>query len=632
MVKSQYRADIDGLRAIAVLSILTFHLKESWLPGGFTGVDIFFVISGYLITAVIYQEMNNDRFSLKDFYARRLKRIFPVMWVMMFVVLIFGILLFPPGDLSFLVNAIRAAISLTSNHFFAKSGDYFNADSSTWPLLHMWSLSVEEQFYFIWPLLLLGLFKIKTSHRTKINLLSFLTAISFIGCEIYLRSGAEPKWAYYALPFRFGELSLGAALTLMVSKGFALNSKLHNVISTLGLILLSSSFYFVNSQTQFPGVTALLPCLGAVFLIISEKSLFNQKVLASKFFVWVGQHSYSIYLWHWPILAFMRYFGSISYLQMILAVALTMALSMFSKKHIEDRFRYSKRFFASIFFRYYAAPAIISLTLVIVIYDSGGFPLRYSFKGIDAANELSHDSYCDGIPLGKCLLGDRNKKTATLLLGDSHARQFHGFFETVGKKDGFSVVTIAMHKCSPTLVREEGESSECEDRKTWLLNNISSFKTVIVAARWDNEVGDYAPSAGMREIYKAHLKKMFEYFVANKLRVILIPEIIKYEDDNFRLISKTRYSFMGYGDIFLGKAPRPDIDPASRKATTVILEVAKEFKNVQIFSPLEIAGTETFPYAGDWLMYKDNNHFNNQGSIFLAENYLKKRTDKYSFQ
>lgn len=629
MNKLPYRADIDGLRAIAVMSVFLFHISEMWVPGGFTGVDIFFTISGYLITSITYQELQDNVFSLKDFYSRRMRRIFPLMWAVMAVAMLFGILIFPPGDLKFLVNSMRSALSFSTNHFFAESGDYFNSNSSQWTLLHMWSLAVEEQFYFIWPFILLGLFKIKSSPKVKIVISVLIAVVSFVGCEIYMRSVADHRWAYYGLPFRFGEMLLGAIFGMASvsagSTGSLLKTKFHNLAAFAGLSLLGFSFYLINSNTRFPGIYSLVPCVAGILLLISERSVLNQKILSSKSFVWVGQHSYSIYLWHWPVLAFMKYFGVESKLIFVPAFIITFALSIFSKKYIEDAFRKTKKPFAFVFKRYYLMPALGLLMMVIPIYDTGGFPARYYLTGLDPGAEQTHDHYCDDIKIGDCLVGDRDKETKTVLFADSHGRQFHGFLNVVGKNDGFSVKTLAMHACFPSLVKEKGESEECDERKKWFLKNLTSFDTVIIAGRWDNKIGNNAPSEELRNNYREHIKKTFEYLAEKNVKVYLIPQVIKYNESDFSLLSKTRYSLLGYGELVIGQHRNPGQDAAVPEANKVILEMAKEFPNVEIFNPLEVVGTDIFPFHGNWLMYLDNNHINDQGSIIVANLYLQKR-------
>lgn len=636
MSKLSYRADIDGLRAIAVMSVFFFHINELWVPGGFTGVDIFFTISGFLITSISYKELQSNSFSIKDFFSRRMKRIFPLMFTVMAASLVCGILIFPPGDLKFLVNSMRSALSFTSNHFFAQSGDYFNSDSSLWTLLHMWSLSVEEQFYFIWPFLLLGLFKIKTSPKVKIGISVLVALVSFVACEIYMRSTPDHKWAYYALPFRFGEMLFGAVMG-MASVGLSNNGTFrksfffHNMASVLGLIFLALSLYGINSNTLFPGFHSLLPCAAGVLLLVSEKSFFNQKVLAFKAFVWIGQHSYSIYLWHWPVLAFMRYFGVISNFYFSLSIGVTFAFSILSKKYIEDKYRRTHKPFGFVFSRYYVMPALAFLMLIIPIYDTGGFPARYYLTGMDPGAEQTHDHYCDDLKIGTCLIGDKTKEAAMVLFADSHGRQFHGFLNVVGQNDGFSIKSLAQHACFPTLETEKGESEECTERKNWFVNNISSFSSVIIAARWDNKIGRNAANDEIRNIYRSHIRKTFEFLAEKKVKVVLIPQVIKYVESDFSLLTKTRYSFLGFGEYVFGQHRNPTQDPAVPEANLNIIELAKEFPNIQIFNPLEIVGTDFFPFWENWLMYLDNNHLNDQGSIIVGKMFLQKRKKNSDF-
>lgn len=296
----KYRADIDGLRAIAVLAVVAFHAFPSLLAGGFIGVDIFFVISGFLISDIIFSNLEHNSFSIVEFYRRRIKRIFPALLLVLISCLVFGWFLLLADEYRSLGKHIVAGSVFLSNFALWKESGYFDISSALKPLLHLWSLAIEEQFYIIWPVLMALVWKNKLSFVTAT---AIVAAISF-SFSIYTID-SEPTAAFY-LPFpRFWELMLGSLLAFIVLHQPNLIAKYKNPQSALGVALIIFGFFVLDSFSLFPGWWALLPTLGA-FLIISagSEAWFNRNILSNKYLVWFGLISYPLYLWHWPILSF----------------------------------------------------------------------------------------------------------------------------------------------------------------------------------------------------------------------------------------------------------------------------------------------------------------------------------------
>lgn len=309
-VQSAYRPDIDGLRAIAILSVIVFHINKHLIPGGFVGVDIFFVISGFLISLHILKDIERDKFSLTEFYRRRIKRLALPLLLVIFVTVLAALLLMIPEDFTNAANAaLYSLISLANVYFWLyQDTSYFAADSSALPLLHLWSLGVEEQFYIFWPLLLMFTYQ-RSRAKVFFSLAITVAIASFVFGEIWFQRDAS--FVYYMLPARAGELLAGALVAMAVLR------RIENIIpeilaapmATTGLLLLLASFILLNENQTFPGAHAVMPTVGTAMIILAGHCAKNRasRLLELTPLVWVGLVSYSAYLWHWPLLAFMRY-------------------------------------------------------------------------------------------------------------------------------------------------------------------------------------------------------------------------------------------------------------------------------------------------------------------------------------
>ncbi|MGB8516285.1 MAG: acyltransferase family protein [Gallionella sp.] len=300
--KSDYRSDIDGLRAIAVLSVLCFHAFPNLLHGGFVGVDIFFVISGYLISKHIWEELATETYRIKTFYARRVRRIFPALAVVLVACLLMGWVILSPGEYEQLGKHITAGTLFVANIVFWKEAGYFDNAADTKPLLHLWSLGIEEQFYIVWPLLLAFFWR-----NTRFFAAGFLLVLG--ASLIYsIALVQHDVVADFYSPFsRFWELAVGAGVAYVVAEQFAIGNLQRTLIAWFGLFLIVIAFCIVQNKFLFPGAWALLPTLGAAGLIYAgEQAWPNRQLLAHPILAWFGLISYPLYLWHWPLLSFAR--------------------------------------------------------------------------------------------------------------------------------------------------------------------------------------------------------------------------------------------------------------------------------------------------------------------------------------
>lgn len=345
----KYRPDIDGLRAIAVLAVLIYHAFPVRLPGGYIGVDIFFVISGYLISTIIFKNLERNTFSFADFYARRIKRIFPALSVVLMTTLIFGFFIFISSQYNQLGLHVLGGATFVSNLMLWSESGYFDVSGELKPLLHLWSLGIEEQFYIFWPLFLYLFWKIRLN--------GFMAIVALIALSFWLNiSGVkvDPSGTFYSPLTRMWELLLGSLLgwlTLFKPQIFqrvdSFNKYVLNVLPFIAIGLFSYGFLGINSSSTFPGYWPLVPITGAVILIgMSRNTWFNQVVLSHKYMVWFGLISYPLYLWHWPILSFghIYYHNKLSFSFKIIALVLSVLLAWLTVKFIEKPFRHGPNF------------------------------------------------------------------------------------------------------------------------------------------------------------------------------------------------------------------------------------------------------------------------------------------------
>lgn len=333
----KYRADIDGLRAIAVLSVVGYHAFPRAIVGGFIGVDIFFIISGFLISTIIFQNLDAGNFSIADFYRRRVKRIFPALLTVLISCMMFGWFFLLTDEYKQLGKHTAGGAVFISNILLWKESGYFDASADAKPLLHLWSLAVEEQFYIFWPLILAFAWKRKWNMAATIVVLALL---SFSVSLAYLRD--DPTAAFYSPQSRFWELMMGSLLAHTLLYRPQLLERHRNVRSLAGFGLLAGGLLLINMHRAFPGWWALLPTLGACLIISAgPTAILNQKILSSRVFVWFGLISYPLYLWHWPIFSFLHILGGAQPTRntKLAAILLSIVLAWLTYRFIEKPIR-----------------------------------------------------------------------------------------------------------------------------------------------------------------------------------------------------------------------------------------------------------------------------------------------------
>ncbi len=483
-----YRPEIDGLRAIAVLAVVLFHARYDPFSGGFVGVDVFFVISGYLITSIIVAEIRRGDFSLARFYERRVRRIFPALFLTMSATWVVACFLLTPDSFMQFSRSIVAATLFSSNILFWRELGYFDVPAEAKPLLHTWSLSVEEQFYILYPVLLLILYKRLNKRWTAA--LAAVAALSFVASAwaVEFRSTDAFFWA----PTRAWELLLGAFLAFDILPALRFRP-FRELLSLAGVILIAWCVVSYTPETPFPGMNAFPPCFGAALVLYAcggKRDAVVGRILSSRGLVFVGLISYSLYLWHWPVFTFARLYlwRGLTRLDTLALIGLSVLLSVASWRFVEQRFRKRSVTPGRSSALLWAAGVIYAFTMLGVFgHSSGGWPSR-SPTFAKYAFYLNHrvDCYADD-PAALCFHGDPSRPRFALW-GDSHAGLIAPAVAEVMGRNGFGLRQYTASACVPIpgIIRD-GDDDECLKNNQAVLKAIladESVVGVVLAARW----------------------------------------------------------------------------------------------------------------------------------------------------
>ena len=494
-----YRPDIDGLRAIAVLMVIGFHYFPSRMSFGFIGVDIFFVISGYLITQILISWSLVNDFKFKEFYVNRIKRIFPALITALLCCLAFGWFTMLPSEYSQLGKHIAAASIFTSNFRLLSESGYFDLAAEVKPLLHLWSLSIEEQFYLIWPLIIYCCLVRKWANLRLILLLLWITSFA-IG--IYLSLNYPPQGFYLPIS-RFWELILGGILASISSQAPSRsNLFLSKLISATALALFILSFWFISKERAYPGYWALLPTIATFLILLSQPdAFFNKKILSQSVLIKIGLISYPLYLWHWPILVFLNFNtpADISKERLIAykvaAIGLSFFLAYLTYRFIELPIRSRKG-------KQGHAPAYMSLILLIAI-GLAGYSLILT-KGAEGripkeirplltSKNLTWEHY---VRFDSCHLQDdwgykypescfEHKRPLAVLWGDSHASTLYPAFASIQKNNHFGIDQFTKAGCPP-LQSSDAKDIYCRKNYQEVLKNIEKTQPeyIFIHSAW----------------------------------------------------------------------------------------------------------------------------------------------------
>jgi peptidoglycan/LPS O-acetylase OafA/YrhL len=461
---SRYRPDIDGLRAIAVMLVVNFHAFPEAMPGGFIGVDIFFVISGFLITGIIVRELEQQRFSLLGFYNRRIRRIFPALIVVLGATLVLGWLWILPAAYAQLSADVFASAAFFANIALMLQSGYFDIESGKKPLLHLWSLGIEEQFYLFWPLILMLVARLR---------LSILAAASVIGIASFVLNMAlidtHPVATFY-LPFtRAWELTAGAALACGWNR-ISQSSAASNWRAAIGLVLIAVAAGFLNTHRAFPGWWGLMPVAGGALLLSAPMAWGCRHVLASRPMVWIGLISYPLYLWHWPLLVFFGIvkFGPLTLSERELILLASALLAWLTYWLVETPFRFGRP--SSLKLAGLCAGMVLVAAAGGIVVEGGGFDFRLPPE-IRAMAEVRTDS--SSWRFHECLLDldlemsfaescvDRDRRPLLMLWGDSTAGALLPALRKAQQTRDFGIAQFTSSSCIPALNADIAVTPKC---------------------------------------------------------------------------------------------------------------------------------------------------------------------------
>ncbi|GAA3706746.1 acyltransferase family protein [Oceanisphaera sediminis] len=607
MSNTAYRQDIQGLRAIAVLAVMTFHLNPVWLPGGFVGVDIFLVISGFLISSILLHKKAKPEYQLLStlnyFYRSRLKRIAPAYFTVLIVVTLLAAVLFLPADFATYRGGLKKAAWFNSNSYFATFGDYFAPANHEQPLLHTWSLAIEIQFYLLAPFIFLLFPK---------RLLNWLLPLSIIALTAYaeyrLRMLGLEQATYYSLIARLPAFFMGAWVALLIGKkdGFRLGDRCKRTLIWLAIALIATSLCVPKLTGYFPGIAGLTPITGAALIIFLNASNPITQFLSSRILVWIGALSYSLYLWHWPVLAFMRYYTGAAILnwQYNLAfVLLTVALATASFYWIETplRLKRSKKQILG----YASLAAVVVLTAVGMkkmnaYYTPEPLPVEYT-------RYADPKTICHGQIVGNCLKGDLSSDKEVLVIGDSHAAMLNHFFDYLGKELAFKARVITASSCvtipefNYQRIPEYSHKAclaQIEEAKGYL----KEAEVVFIAASWDNNLKYKHFEAALDGLVQSKPETKF-FVISQEPRLSRNP------------LRARRFEYLGFNSVV-------EVNPSYKKANHILEDKCGQYVNLSL---LDLTGLKVFElppfYQGD-MVYYDEHHINEVASKIYAKQAL----------
>ena len=610
-----YRADIDGLRAIAILLVLWFHAFPGSMPGGFIGVDVFFVISGFLITGIVLRGLDKGSFSFLHFYAQRARRLLPALAVVLPATLAAGWHWLWPQEYELLAGHVAAAAAFVLNIVLWTEAGYFDAATELKPLMHLWSLGIEEQFYLLYPCLLWAGWRFR---QNPIVVIAGVVILSFIASLLTLSH--DPAGAFFLPHTRFWELALGGCLAWWQSRPAAALNLSHQLLPWAGLAAIATGAWFIDPHTPYPGIAALLPVCGSLMLIASHpKAWVNRRLLANRGMVWIGLISYPLYLWHWPILSFMRivHTDTPPLGMRWLAVGLSFLLAWLTFRFIETPVRFGARRGLRLAG---TAGAVVSFAAAgLFIHAQHGVPARLP----EAATHLlayQYD-YRDAYREGSCFLEPDQTAAAFarcedtwpaqyggwLLWGDSHAAHLYpGLRARYGAQAG--LVQRTASGCPPLAGESIPNRPHCADIQTHIWKEIESHRPdrVTLAARWDayqwqklHETVERLRLLGVKEIQLIGPVPQWHNGLPRQVA-------IAYRENGFNAIPEK---------LATGVLPAPfSLDGAMREAAD---ELAIEY-----FSPVQgfcdAQGCRVLsPQPHSALVAWDDAHLTTEGSIFL---------------
>ena len=627
-----YRREIDGLRALAVLPVILFHAGFSAFGGGFVGVDIFFVISGYLITSIILDEHYKRHFTFTDFYLRRARRILPALFLVIFVCFPFAWQWYLPIDMKEFSQSVIATTTFLSNFFFWLKTGYFDTEAELKPLLHTWSLAVEEQYYLIFPFLFICLLRFQKKHTFW--LLSLLAIISLAYAQWL--SAKNPSANFFLFPSRLWELLIGALIALSLfhqSKPFG-SHDLRQFASVIGLILIVSSIVLYSSDTPYPSVYTLLPTCGtALIILFADKENLVGRILSSKAFVGIGILSYSAYLWHQPLLAFARYrtLGEVSIELVFALLVATFCLAYLSWRFVENPFRKGARVSNSLFIFLFLSLGISLILAAMLGHRTNGFVHRQSGK-LPAeyfTQAQANRKFNYGIDNKLCISNEASLCQVTaytangkniLLLGDSHSSDFTNQFKIYATNNNLNAWQMSITGCA-YLFSQLSINPECQKAKSMLLEKIEgrAFDEVIL-------VGNY--------FYHTMVGPTASQQLDINAVIDLIDQMLKSNVEVIFFMPRMNFNFSPPRAAILDRLEKLHLmsTVSNEQAWLSGIDSLRKYKNFHVYDQnatlLKAGCGELECFTGHTKdmrpLYRDSSHLTESGSELLFNDYLVK--------
>lgn len=642
-----FRSDVEGLRALAVLPIVAFHLNPDWCPGGFIGVDVFFVISGYLITRMILAE--GGAFSFRRFYVRRVFRLFPALLTTLAVSLAVGWKLMPPEDYAGLAGSALAAAAGVSNVYFYLTLDYFNDASIYHPLLHTWSLGVEEQFYLIWPALIVLAASRRRTTLAVMGLLGLSVASLFV-----LDRGIDPSFAFYMMPLRVFEFAAGAALVRSeASWERTAGAGLQLIAGVAGFTLLMLSFWLFSEETPWPGPAALMPTAATALLILAGRSGMWRSILGNPLFRGIGRISYSLYLVHWPVVVFHRYATALppSVGEALVLAALMILLATAMYFGIETPFRLGKSKGAATraaeaFWRSASTwPLALTRGRIVgvaaglfaasgaFIVGNDGVPSRlmrkqvqHSDQGLTFAGDMcSHRQ-------NRCSFGERTSKTIVYVVGDSHALNLIHGLDGLFREAGIHGIAFFDHGClfaRGTATYARGRIDEkCAATVEETFAHIEETAAPVIFALnylgYRGRSGEHRPGVGPTgpdayfDWLAKRLQETFAGIGGDERKLVIVRQTYSTGIDLPKCIFSPTQQGKGAPDCTVRTLA--EANETSAAADGVVDRLAAAFPHALILNPRTAFCSESGCTVrdGDRLFLRDASHLTNVGSDFLA--------------
>jgi peptidoglycan/LPS O-acetylase OafA/YrhL len=618
----KYRSEIDGLRALAVVPVIIFHGGFEVFSGGYVGVDVFFVISGYLITSIIISEMSERKFSLLNFYERRARRILPALFLVLAACIPFAWMWLIPHHMQEFSQSLVAVSTFSSNIFFWTKSGYFGTAAELTPLLHTWSLAVEEQFYILFPLFLMFAWRLGTRWVLAMLAIIFVLSIGISHWGAY----AHPTITFYMLPTRSWELLLGSFAGFYFNKNtrVPVRDATENALSAVGLILIVYSIFTFDKTTPFPSLYTLLPTVGALLIILfARERTIAHSILSSKLFVGIGLISYSAYLWHQPLFAFERHRSLAEPSSVLMAGlgAVSILLAYLSWRFVEQPFRQKQKIKRNLVFGAMSVVAALYVSFGLVGHfeqglddwagrvtvkrqgDIGqlGFHKLIAEKYSLCTPKIFSDTALKWEGYIRCMQSINDKKINIAIIGDSHAEHlFVGLAEALPKKN----VVFYIKDANPFV-----STPDFKDIFRSVREN-KDISVVVLGAHWVNRILPLLADGKLED----ELDETLGYLTASGKKVVLVGDVPLFWMDPGRCI----YTLRWLPDIECVTDTSHVVEYENQYTATLIK--AGERPNVEFIQLRNLLCNQKRcnMMRGDKILYRDNNHLNVSGSIYVG--------------